>query len=319
MSKLMEIIEKAPDFEKGTATLRFLDTTFSQLTRKIGSKTGADFKTVKAADTLSKELLISLNKEQFLLKDKLILWQQSYNAWINSIKGKITGATNFEYNFTSLIDYSSKYVVNKTLADYYLLTEVINAEKELYEFGHYWGRNHMVNIQNQMKEWSKTKLYGSCVDTIELEYESYRAGKWTVEESAGFNVTFDSTTWHDKRWVYIGGINNMKLGESRTIKILNKTSWTTGGGTGGSHGEGGDGGSGGSMHTSYAEAYFSITRKKLNVANDDGYYTYTAWITGPNSDSVRTWPRVRKWTGKSSLHFDTDNISLTWMKSRVLI
>lgn len=306
MSKLMEIIEKSPDFEKGTATLRFLDTTFSQLTRKIGSKTGADFKIAKARDTLSKELLISLNKEQLLLKDKLILWQQSYNAWINSIKGKITGATNFEYNFTSLIDYSSKYIVNKTLADYYLLTEVINAEKELYEFGHYWGRNHMVNIQNQMKEWSKTKLYGSSVDTIELEYESYRAGKWTVEESAGFNVTFDSTNGHDKRWVYIGGINSMKLGESRTVKILNKTSWITS--------EGGVG-----VEHTYAEAYFSITRKKLNVANDDGYYTYTAWITGPNSDSVRTWPRVKKWTGKSSPHFETSDVTLPWMTSRVLI
>lgn len=111
----------------------------------------------------------------------------------------------------------------------------------------------------------------------------------------------------------------MKLGESRTVKILNKTSWTTSGGSGGSHGDGGDGGSGGVEHTSYAEAYFSITRKKLNVANDDGYYTYTAWITGPNSDSVRTWPRVRKWTGKSSPHFGTDNISLTWMKSRTLL
>ncbi len=309
MSKLMEIIEKSPDFEKGTATLRFLDTTFSQLTRKIGSKTGADFKIAKARDTLSKELLISLNKEQLLLKDKLILWQQSYNAWINSIKRKITGATNFEYNFTSLIDYSSKYVVNKTLADYYLLTEVINAEKELYEFGHYWGRNHMINIQNQMKEWSKTKLYGSCVDTIELEYEVRHSGFWELQDTSGLNAVLDGYNRHDKRWLSISGLEKIKIGETKTIRIK-ATSGTYDG----------------KVH---ALCYFSIKRNTLNSNYDDGYFVLNAWGTSHGGDDwempiyyfdkVRTWPRVKKWTGKSSLHFDTDNISLTWMKSRVLL
>ncbi|MEJ6466655.1 hypothetical protein [Fusobacterium ulcerans] len=309
MSKLMEIIEKSPDFEKGTATLRFLDTTFSQLTRKIGSKTGADFKTAKARDALSKELLISLNKEQLLLKDKLILWQQSYNAWINSIKGKITGATNFEYNFTSLIDYSSKYVVNKTLADYYLLTEVINAEKELYEFGHYWGRNHMVNIQNQMKEWSKTKLYGSSVDTIELEYEVGSSGFWELQDTAGLNVVLDGYNRHDKRWLSISGLEKIKIGETKTIRIK-----ATAGAYNGK---------------AYALCYFSIKKNTLNSNYDDGYFVLNAWGTSHGGDNweipvyyfdkVRTWPRVKKWTGKSSPHFDTDNISLAWIKSRVLI
>lgn len=309
MSKLMEIIEKSPDFEKGTATLRFLDTTFSQLTRKIGSKTGADFKTAKAKDTLSKELLISLNKEQLLLKDKLILWQQSYNAWINSIKGKITGATNFGYNFTSLIDYSSKYIVNKTLADYYLLTEVINAEKELYEFGHYWGRNHMISIQNQMKEWSKNKLYGSCVDTIELEYEVGSSGFWELQDTAGLNAVLDGYNRHDKRWLYISGLEKIKIGETKTIKMK-----ATAGAYNGK---------------AYALCYFSIKKNTLNSNYNDGYFALNAWGTSHGGgdwempiyyfDKVRTWPRVKKWTGKSSPHFDTDNISLAWIKSRVLI
>lgn len=310
MSKLMEIIEKSPDFEKGTATLRFLDTTFSQLTRKIGSKTGADFKTAKARDTLSKELLISLNKEQLLLKDKLILWQQSYNAWINSIKGKITGATNFEYNFTSLIDYSSKYVVNKTLADYYLLTEVINAEKELYEFGHYWGRNHMVNTLNKMKEWSKYRVYGSSVATIGVEYETRRSTPWQIIDNAGLTVSLANNDRHDKKWVYISGMSNMGLGETRTVKIYMRLEWISGGG-----------GSGDSetSHLLEGYAYFSITRNRLNSIYDDGYYTYTAWMSGALADSVRSWPTVTSWTGKSSPHFETSDVTLPWMTSRVLI
>lgn len=310
MSKLMEIIEKSPDFEKGTATLRFLDTTFSQLTRKIGSKTGADFKTVKATDTLSKELLISLNKEQLLLKDKLLLWQQSYNTWINSIKGKITGATNFEYNFTSLIDYSSKYVVNKTLADYYLLTEVINAEKELYEFGHYWGRNHMLNTLNKMKEWSKYRVYGSSVATIGVEYETTRSTPWQIIDNAGLTVSLANNDRHDKKWVYISGMSNMGLGETRTVKIYMRLEWISGGG-----------GSGDSetSHLLEGYAYFSITRNRLNSIYDDGYYTYTAWMSGALADSVRSWPTVTSWTGKSSPHFETSDVTLPWMTSRVLI
>ena len=38
MAKLMEVIEKSPNFKKGTVSMKLLDTTFSQLTRKIGSQ-----------------------------------------------------------------------------------------------------------------------------------------------------------------------------------------------------------------------------------------------------------------------------------------
>lgn len=95
MAKLMEVIEKNPNFKTGTASLKLLDTTFTQLTRKIGSNPEANFKTAKAGDILSKEILTSLNQEQLLLKDKLILWQNAYNNWIDSIKNKITTAEHF--------------------------------------------------------------------------------------------------------------------------------------------------------------------------------------------------------------------------------
>lgn len=49
----MEIIDKSPDFKNGTCSFKFLDTTFNQLTRKIGSKEGASFTTAKARDRKS--------------------------------------------------------------------------------------------------------------------------------------------------------------------------------------------------------------------------------------------------------------------------
>lgn len=80
MSKLMEIIDKSPDFKNGTCSFKFLDTTFNQLTRKIGSKEGANFTTAKVGDILSKELLQTLNTKQIALKNKVLKWQDEING-----------------------------------------------------------------------------------------------------------------------------------------------------------------------------------------------------------------------------------------------
>lgn len=119
MAKLMEIIEKIPNFRDGTVSMKMLDTTFSQLTRKIGTEVEADYKTATTGQILSKELLQSLNKDQIALKDRLEAWKQAYNVYIDSIKSIITEAVNFNYNFSSAVDYTSKYEAGKTLADYY--------------------------------------------------------------------------------------------------------------------------------------------------------------------------------------------------------
>ena len=68
MAKLMEVIEKNPDFKNGTVSLRLLDTTFTQLTRKIGSEANADYKTSSPKQVLIKEILQSLNRDQLALK-----------------------------------------------------------------------------------------------------------------------------------------------------------------------------------------------------------------------------------------------------------
>lgn len=102
----------------------------------------------------------------------------------------------------------------------------------------------------------------------------------------------------------------MGLGETRTVKIYMRLEWISGGG-----------GSGDSetSHLLEGYAYFSITRNRLNSIYDDGYYTYTAWMSGALADSVRSWPTVTSWTGKSSPHFETSDVTLPWMTSRVLI
>lgn len=299
MAKLMEIIEKNPDFKKGVVSMRLLDTTFSQLTRKIG-QLRKTYNAVEKGDTLSKEVLQSLNAEQLALKEMLILWQQEYNNYIDSIKSKITTAEHFNYTFTSLVDYTSKYEVNKTLADYYLLTEFINAEKELYEFGHYWGREHMRDLLFKMKEWSKRKNYGSCVGEVKAVYETYNtAYRWVILDSAGLTLKLDlegNTYTHDKCHLCITGLQNIKVGEKRLVKI--KCYYKSNSGFG----------------------YFEITRNRLNPQNgliDDGYFTFRAWEEG--MDKVREAPRVIKWTEVSSPHFNIEKPTLKKIKALKLL
>ena len=304
MSKLMEVIEKNPDFKDGTVSVRLLDTTFSQLTRKIGSQPGSNFISSNTGDMLSKEVLVSLNQEQLKLKQKLIDWQNNYNSYIDSISKKIPNTTHFEYNFTSLIDYSSKYIPNKTLADYYLLTEFINAEKELYEFGHYWGRNHMLDLLSQMKEWSKTQVYGSSVEEVATEFETFHeSARWKILDKAGLNVrtNHDDGSHHDKCWCYITGLQNMKLNEKKIVKI--ETSYVMSA----------------NSPLRFGYGYVEITRNSLGTScgTDDGYYTFRAWEE--KMDKVRSWPRVTKWTGKVSPHFDIKTPTLACLKKVVLL
>ena len=300
MAKLMEIIEKNPDFKKGVASMRLLDTTFSQLTRKIG-QLRKTYNAVEKGDMLSKEVLQSLNADQLALKEMLILWQQDYNNYIDSIKSKITTAEQFNYTFTSLVDYTSKYEANKTLADYYLLTEFVNAEKELYEFGHYWGREHMRELLFKMKEWSKRKNYGSCVGEVKAVYETYHTGyQWTILDNAGLTLKLDlegHTYTHDKCHLWITGLQNIKLGEKRLVKI--KCFYGK---------------------SSFGFGYFEITRNSLNCysqLNDDGYFTFKVWEEG--MDKVREGARVTKWTEIGSPHFDIEKPTLKKIKALKLL
>lgn len=306
MSKLMEIIEKNPDFKNGTVSVRLLDTTFSQLTRKIGSKVGSNFISSNTGDMLSKEVLVSLNQEQLSLKQKLIDWQNNYNNYIDSISKKITNATHFEYNFTSLVDYSSKYIPNKTSADYYLLTEFVNAEKELYEFGHYWGKNHMLDLLAKMKEWSKTQVYGSSVQEIGTEFEAHHGGyRWEILDNAGLEVRMDIETnlYHDKRWYYVSNLQSIKINEKKIIKgrcyYRRNNRYDD--------------------RIAYGECFIEITRKSLgnNCKIDDGYFIFTAWEKG--LDKVRSWPRVTKWTNIESPYFDIKEPTLACLKKVVLL
>ncbi|MCF2611647.1 hypothetical protein [Fusobacterium perfoetens] len=331
MAKLMEIIEKNPNFEKGTVTLKLLDTNFTQLTRKIGNNpTNYHYLNAKPETMLSKQLLVSLNQDQLKMIALLNRWLNAVNNQIDIYNKTMGNLSHFIYNFTSLIDYSSKYVPNQTLADYYLLTEFVNAEKEMYEFGRFWGAKHIYETGQKMKEWSKNRDYGSCVGSIYCQYE-IRDGwdyKWQLYQNThNLDVKIEHEGGRpDFCDMTVSGLTKIPVGE--TAVVIARADWKYKYDYN-------------KTFNFWAHCIMKITRNKLGVDIDDGRITFkaegdgnevswyenwgdgsgtTRWVTA--FDNIRRAPRINSRSGKGSPHFDYDTKDgkpLTWLKSRVIL
>lgn len=305
MSKLMEIIDKSPDFKNGTCSFKFLDTTFNQLTRKIGSKEGASFTTAKAGDILSKELLQTLNTKQIALKDKVLKWQDEINKWVTDKNtNKNINANLMNYIFTSVVDYTSKYVPGETLADYYLLSEVVSAEKELYEFTSYYTTQYIIYLQNILKEWSKDKLYFSCIKKVYgTVYFNFDIEEWKLTDAAGLVTTTEGGG--KARTIRVSGFENMKLGEYKRVTYYAYYSTSSNPQV---------------IYKGYV--YFNIKRTALGSQKDDGKFDFwlSSWA-GKGLVSHYSEMKVEEYTGKHSPHFDAEpkDLNINWVKTRVLL
>lgn len=305
MSKLMEIIDKSPDFKNGTCSFKFLDTTFNQLTRKIGSKEGANFTTAKAGDILSKELLQTLNTKQIALKDKVLKWQDEINKWVTDKNtNKNINANLMNYIFTSVVDYTSKYIPGETLADYYLLSEVVSAEKKLYEFTSYYTTQYIIYLQNILKEWSKDKLYFSCIKKVYgTVYFNFDIEEWKLTDAAGLVTTTEGGG--KARTIRVSGFENMKLGEHKRVTYYAYYSTSSNPQV---------------IYKGYV--YFNIKRTALGSQKDDGKFDFwlSSWA-GKGLVSHYSEMKVEEYTGKHSPHFDAEpkDLNINWVKTRVLL
>lgn len=305
MSKLMEIIDKSPDFKNGTCSFKFLDTTFNQLTRKIGSKEGANFTTAKVGDILSKELLQTLNTKQIALKNKVLKWQDEINKWVTDKNtNKNINANLMNYIFTSVVDYTSKYVPGETLADYYLLSEVVSAEKELYEFTSYYTTQYIIYLQNILKEWSKDKLYFSCIKKVYgTVYFNFDIEEWKLTDAAGLVTTTEGGG--KARTIRVSGFENMKLGEHKRVTYYAYYSTSSNPQV---------------IYKGYV--YFNIKRTALGSQKDDGKFDFwlSSWA-GKGLVSHYSEMKVEEYTGKHSPHFDAEpkDLNINWVKTRVLL
>ena len=296
--KLMEVIELKKGLKTSKATIKLLDTGFSQLTRKIGSDPGADYTTIEDGDILSKEVLVSLNQKQLELKARYETLISAYNTWINNNKIKITGLTNFSYNFTALTDYSSGYEAGITPADYYMLTEIVNAEKELYELGNFWYLNHLEENIELIKTWSKTQNYGSTTSKVIGYFETFW-GRTPYCISCNISeVTYSNVGGGDDK-VYVHATNLQNIPDGSTAKFTIRASYEAG-----SHDD---------SYTVYEYGYMYIKR---TVIDNDSYYTCTA-TKGTLKDHGYISGYER--TGATATHFDTESPTLEWLNNRTYL
>jgi len=292
----MEITELKKKLKTGRASLTLLDTSFSQLTRKITSESGADYTTAAAGDPLSKELIVSLNEAQIALKERYETLFSDYNTWIEEKQSDITDLDTFNYEFSSVYDYSSEYTADSTSADYYMLTSIVNAEKELYEAGNYWFMNNLESNIDVIKEWSKTQNYLSTTSAVIGYFETYWNRYPSAISCSVSGVSYSNNTSSDKVYVTVTGLENIPDGT--TCKITIDGSYYTYQGK--------------DDEEVYHEerGYMYIKR---TVIDNDSYLT--CWADKGDLDDhgyISSYTR----TGDTATHFDTDTPSFSWLQER---
>jgi len=308
MSKMLEVIEKSTNYKTGEVKLLLLDTNFSKLGKVIGEEPGKDWNNISDNDMLSKDLLQSLNDDQIeYVKTRLLEFTRQYNIWINDTINKVTGLNTWEYNFTSLIDWSSKYIPKVTPASYFLvLTDLVNAEKEMYDFSYFRANLHMNNNLNVLKEWSKTQNYTTSItDYTSAEFEvktSSSRTEWFNPRSnvPGVTVRLENNNKSDKKRMIVSGLHNLAIGQ-QVLCNMNSTY------------DDGD--------NNYIDSvsHWIIKRESLSGTPDDGKITHVDhYITGAAADKVNGGPSVSAWSGLHSPHFN-GTANLPFLKTRILI
>jgi hypothetical protein len=204
----------------------------------------------------------------------------------------------FNYEFSSVYNYSSEYTADSTSADYYMLTSIVNAEKELYEAGNYWFMNNLESNIDVVKEWSKTQNYGSTTSKVIGYFET----GWNRVPLC-YSCSVSGVSWSnegggdDKVWVHAWNLNNIPDGTTATFTIM-ASYWS------------------GSDENGYEVVEKGYMYIKRTVIDGDSYYT--CWATkGGLKDHGRIDSYVR--TGLTATHFDTDTPSFSWLNSRTIL
>jgi len=290
----MEITELKKKLKTGRASLTLLDTSFSQLTRKITSESGAGYTTAAAGDPISKELIVSLNEAQIALKERYETLFSDYNTWIEEKQSDMEDLDTFDYEFSSIYDYSSGYTADYTSADYYMLTSIVNAEKELYEAGNYWFMNNLESNIEVIKEWSKTQNYLSTTSAVIGYFETF----WNrYPEAISCNVSgvsYSNSSSSDKVYVTVTGLENIPDGTTCKITIKAEYTYTQ-------------------SHETYTAQEYGYMYIKRTVIDNDSYLT--CWADKGDLDDhgyISGYTR----TGDTATHFDTDTPSFSWLKER---
>ena len=298
--KMMEITEFTKDLKNRKASLKLLDTNFTQLIRKITTDPGADYVTAAASDPLSKEVLVSLCTAQLALKTRLQNLFSAYNTWITANVGTIPALENFSYTFTSAVDWASALVADETLADYNLLKKIVDPEKELYESGQYWYLNHLEANIESIKTWSMNRKYQSVMDYVTAAFST---GSWSMYQDWSVVSTINGVTCsivsggdgHSYCTFKVDGIENIPTGTT-AVATIKCYYWDF-------------------QYDRWRTAYGYINLQNTEIDNDGSVVVTATKGDYMNSCSVSSYA----YNGQNAAHFDTESPTYTWLNSRVII
>lgn len=297
----MQVTRKNTDFEKGRIKLDLYETGFRQLSKVLGSVPGQTQLNASTGQIVGFEMFKDINERQWALKLKADNFSSIYNDWINKKKLKVSTLINFSYNFSSLTQYYYNGIKMGDKMDMFLMEKVVNPEKELDDFT-LKGNDSMNNNLEKLKEWSKTKQYHSCVNQVRSPgFKALTMADWKTTVNPGYGIGVNYISRDKVATVNLSNIKNIPMGVTVHFETTGETLI-----------EPNDG--------KEARAGFYISRTPLFTGDTEGKINiYGQYCVGDGSDGFSGGSGVSSWTGDSSPHFDTNNLTLPFLQSRILI
>lgn len=301
MGKIMQVTNKNTDFERGRIKLDLYETGFRQLSKVLGSVPSQTQMNASTGQIVGFEMFKDINARQWSLKLRCDSFVSRYNTWINLANKKVGNLDNFSYSFSSLTQNYSNYIKQGDQMDMFLMEKVVNPEKELDDFT-LKGNSSMSNNLNELKEWSKRKQYHSCVNQIVSPgFQALTISSWKTTVNPGHGIGVNYTSRDKVAKVNLSNIRNIPMGTTVHFETTGETLI-----------EPNDG--------KEVRAGFYISRTPLYTGDTEGKINiYGRYCVGDGSDGFSGNQGVSSWTGDHSVHFDTNDLTLPFLESRILI
>lgn len=298
MGKILQVIKKDSNFQNGKVKINLYETSFKTLSKLMDSVPGQTVRNAAAGQKVGYQVFRDLNSLQYAERVKLERFKTLYNSWINTAKSKVSSLLNFNYIFSSLTQNYSNTIVKDSKLDMLLLEKIVNPEKEIYDYI-IKADDSMQNNLSKLREWSKKRPYGSnvnkCVSKT-FEVMARTSLRKTVSPAYGVTANFEEVGSHyNKNYrVVLSNLNNIPINRTVTVNYRLERF--------GNH---------------IGDINFSIKKNSLGINFDDGNIVFVRFNTsgtnrvyGSNNYEFKNIP---------SPHFNTSNVNLKFLKSRVLI
>lgn len=294
MGKIMQVISKNTDFKKGAVNLELYQTGFQELTKVVGSVEGQTLENAQTNTVVGYQFFQDLNNKQLDVRNYIDnKFKIEYNKIIEIKKGKVPTLYNFDYSWTSCVDYKNNLHEGMN-ADYALLTRIVTAEKELHDYRVY-SQQHIKKNCEIMAKWSEDKNYLSNLSSFTLHWGGPK--QWQAEfqfYTTGFKQEMKTTfTGPSDEYITIpkSFLEKIPYGGTGTCRLYNTQGNIT----------------------------ISTYDVKVYKIENDSYFTLNNTYNAPDLIN-RTWYTYSR-TGQPATHFKdtTSEYNLKFFKTRVLI